>query len=75
MIESLPDAEFKKVAETDSSSDHFDCDDDDVEYVGYKIDETENRVQVASQRRSDACLAGSNEVDSAKQGYYLKPPP
>lgn len=53
MIESLQETNFKKAAETKSTSE-FDYYDDGVEYVEYNIDQTENRVQVVTTRRHDA---------------------
>jgi len=52
MIESLQETDFKKAAETNSTS-GFDYYDDGVEYVEYNIDQTENRVQVVTTRRHD----------------------
>lgn len=53
MIESLLETDFKKAAETKSTSE-FDYYNDGVEYVEYNIDQTENRVQVVTTRRHDA---------------------
>jgi hypothetical protein len=53
MIESPKATDFKKVAETNSTSE-FDYYDDGVEYVEYNIDQAENQVQVVTTRRHDA---------------------
>jgi hypothetical protein len=53
MIESLQETDFKKAAETKSTSE-FDYYDDGVEYVEYNIDQTKNQVQVVTTRRHDA---------------------
>ena len=52
MIESLQEADFKKAAETNSTSE-FDYYDNGVEYVEYNIDQAENRIQVVTTRRHD----------------------
>ena len=52
MIESPQEMDFKKAAEANSTSE-FDYCDDGVEYVEYKIDRNENRIQVVTTRRHD----------------------
>ena len=67
MIQSPYDTDFKKAPQPDSSND-LECDDaDDVEYIEYKSDGTQNKVQVA--RRSDADPAWCNVGRPVKELY------
>jgi hypothetical protein len=72
MIQTSIDTEFKKATGTDSSSD-FECDDDEVEYIEYHIDQVENRIQVASHLRGDTTGAWSKVGTTVMSGHLSRP--